>query len=148
MPAGLGNRLAADQEPRTGQEPPLERHDESIIGAARIAHGGESAPQIPGQSDRRILAEERRRHMRHRVEIRRRQARMHVRVDQSRHHGLTAAVDPAGVLDRDSRRGDFPDPIVFDEHVAGLGELIVNAVEKPPVFENRQGHASRPRDVA
>src|SRR5271170_4177962 len=73
---------------------------------------------------------------------------MNVRVDQSRHHGLTAAVDPTGILDRDRLSGDFSDTVILHQHVTGLGEVIVDAVEKPPVLENRHGHVSRPGDVA
>jgi hypothetical protein len=82
--------------------------------------------------------------VRDRIEIRRRQAGMDVCVDQSRHDGLSAAVDAASFLHRDRLLRDFPDPIVLDQNVARLGEIIVDAVVESAVLENRHGHGQRP----
>ncbi len=43
--AGLRQRLAADHEARSLDQPLLDRHDEAVVGAAEVAHGGEAAHQ-------------------------------------------------------------------------------------------------------
>ena len=142
MAARLRQALAGDDQPRAVDHALLDRHDESEIGAAAIANGGEAALQDRFHDPAGLQRNQRGRRQRVGPAVDRRRDDMHMAVDEARHQRLAAKVDPlgGGVVDR--LFGHLGDPTVDHEHVEAVEQLVAGGIEQPPAGEEGCAHSA------
>ena len=134
MAARLGKRLAADDEPRRGREPLLDRLGEREGRAAHVAHRGEAA--IEHAAHDRQAAQDRHRIGQLRIgrEIHHAGDDMHVAVDQPGHQRAPLEVEHQPVGRRHRPRLKVADDAVLDEDMA-LARLGTGRIDDAGIGE-------------
>ena len=137
--AGLAERAAGDEQPRTVGQTGLDRLLQRMAGAAGVAHGGEAAPQHAAQQQRRAQRHQHVRHVHLLRQIELDGDRMHMQVDQAGHQRLALEIDGAVGLHLERPVGDLLDQIVLDQHVMSLQEVRLKRIEQSGVLEEHAG---------
>jgi len=141
---GRAERLAGDEQPRTGQQPLVACLLEAPIGAAGITHGRKAAIQHGAHQHGGARRHQRQRHV---LEPRQRYLRqhdVHMAVDQSRHQRAATTIDYAGVRRGDGPLRDLPDLVAFDQQLVAADQLVVLGVEHREVLEQILRHGRDP----
>ena len=113
--AGLGERLAAEDEARPGEQPLLDGLGEAPIGAADVAHGGEAALEHPAQDAGGVGGDVVGRPLGLRREVGRGGGDVDVAVDQAGHQRAAADVDRSGIAGAHAAPADLQDALALDE---------------------------------
>jgi hypothetical protein len=130
VPAGLAQRLAANDEARPVDQPLVEGSHEAVISAAEIAHGGEAAHQNRPHDARGAQRRQRRRLHGVGGEIDEARHHVHVTVDHAGHQRLAREIDPRRARRRDRPVGDLLDAVVLHQDFEPIQERVVVRVEQ------------------
>ena len=96
MATGHADRLAGDEQPRTGEKPVFDGLLHPPIGTAGVAYGGEPTVQHRPREDRGARGHERQRDRLERTKGDLAQEDMCVTVDEAGHEGATTTVQDLG----------------------------------------------------
>ena len=151
VPAGLADRVPAEEQPRTRDRPVRDRRRQPGVGAAGVPDRGEPAVQHRRQQPRRLQRRVRRRPPRHAAEVGVPGLDVHVRVDEPGQDRTAADVGSlrAG-LGRRAGGPDVDDPVAVDDHLPARDRTPGQHVHDRDVIQNGDRHRAtlRPGDPA
>ena len=142
MTAGLDERLAANKEARSFDDLLIDRALEADVGAAEVADRGEPAQKHLLHDPRGVQRDQQIGQSRVVSGVGVRRDDMGVAVDEARHQGLAAQVDPVGrgILDR-FVRDLLDEPVRYPDEAIMLA-FVARAIENARVFKDRGLHGS------
>jgi hypothetical protein len=136
VPAGLRQRLAAEDQPGARQQAFLHRGGEAEVGPGNVPDGGEAAVEHAAQDAGGPGGDVGRRPSLQRREVGGHGGDVHVRVDQPRHQGHPAAVERDGVAGADRPgRARLGDPVALHHHRLPLDQLTGLGVQDGDVTQ-------------
>ena len=135
MAAGRADRLAGNEQPRSGNKPRLDGGLDAPVGAAGVAHGRETAIDHAAHQLGRLGGQERQRHALEVADVHFSQEHVDVAVDQAGHQRALAAIDDPGLGRLDRPGGDFADRVALDQHLVTTPRLVPFGIEQVHVPE-------------
>jgi hypothetical protein len=145
VPAGLRQRLAAEEHPGPGQQPLGDRGRDPKVGPGHVAHGREPPVQHPPQDPGCMRGQVGRRPRLDRRQVGGGRVHVHVGVDQPRHDGHAPGVED-GAVPRSCGpgRSDVHHPAILDHHHLAPGQRSGLRVEHGGVAHHDPPGVQRP----